>query len=177
MSGAEARCAVMRATRVRTRKSRMHRVSWCRMRYRAVTGDPNRASNSAAPTVISEQWTGRCYQQCRYAEYCKKLGYPHHHALFIRGQRGTTIFPLSFKIEAHIGFHANYSSLLPRLLRCLPLPVAPFHRQASWPPYQCECLRRAPSIGNNQLRRLRGVFELPAPPMMRDKAIALPRAG
>jgi hypothetical protein len=104
----------MRAARVRIRKSRMHRVSWCRMRYRAVTADPNRASNSAAPcagtTVISEQWTGRCYQQCRYAEYCKKPGYPHHHALLIRGRLGLTMFPLSFKIGAL--FHANYLSLL-----------------------------------------------------------------
>jgi hypothetical protein len=104
----------MRTARVRIRKSRVRRVSWCRMRDRVVMADPNRASNSAAPcaatSLVSEQWTGRCYQQCRYAEYCKKLGYPHHHALLIRGRLGLTMFPLSFKIGAL--FHANDLSLL-----------------------------------------------------------------
>ena len=113
----------MRATRVRFRKSRRHCVSWCRVRYRAPVADPNRAamshidtgtsSNSAAApcavttNVISEQRTGRCNQQCRYADCCKKLGYPHHDALLVRGaQPGPTAFPLLFKIGARMVFHA-----------------------------------------------------------------------
>jgi hypothetical protein len=66
------------------------------------------STTAAAPTTMSEQRTGRCDQQCRYADYCKKLGYPHHDALLIRAQPGPTIFPLSFKIGAHRVFHADY---------------------------------------------------------------------
>jgi hypothetical protein len=69
---------------------------------------------ASATTAVSEQWAGRCEQQCRYADYCKKLGHPHHDALLIRVQPGPTILPLSFKIGAHMVFHANCCRTLRR---------------------------------------------------------------
>jgi len=65
------------------------------------------ATSAPATTAVSEQRAGRCDQQCRYADYCKKLGHPHHDALLIRAQPGPTILPLSFKIGAHTVFHVN----------------------------------------------------------------------
>jgi hypothetical protein len=35
-------------------------------------------ATAAATTATSEQRRGRCNQQCRYGDYCKKLGYPRH---------------------------------------------------------------------------------------------------
>ena len=70
------------------------------------------SSNSAAAPC--EQRTLRCNQECRHADCCKKSGYPHHDALLIRGaQPGPATFPLSFKIGAHMVFHANYLGRYP----------------------------------------------------------------
>ena len=79
------------------------RSSWSR------TSTYSAAAPCAAAAFISEQRTRRCNQQCRYADYCKKPGYPHHDALLIRGaQPSPATFPLSFKSGAHMVFHANY---------------------------------------------------------------------
>jgi hypothetical protein len=96
----------MPATRVRAWKRRLHRVPRARGRYRtavaavAAVADTSRAamsrtctgadscpansrasSNSGASASVSEQRAGRCDQQCRYGDYCKKLGYPRHYDL------------------------------------------------------------------------------------------------
>src|SRR5216684_2330314 len=82
----------MPATRVRAWKRRLHRVPRARGRYRtavAAVADTSRAAMSrtctgaasAASTAVSEQLAGRCDQQCRYGDYCKKLGYPRHYDL------------------------------------------------------------------------------------------------
>src|SRR5713226_2366013 len=39
------------------------------------------AAASSASAAVSEQRAGRCDQQCRYGDYCKKLGYPRHYDL------------------------------------------------------------------------------------------------
>src|SRR5262245_54656893 len=162
----------MRATRVRVRIRRLHRVPWRHVRCRVAMADPSRAamshtyaaamsstctatmsatctgantsscsrtsSNSAASadptspasspascaaatttaaaattaaataTAISEQRAGHRDQQCRYGDYSKKLGYPCHDALLVCALLSPTMSPLSFKIGAHMMFHANY---------------------------------------------------------------------
>ena len=65
------------------------------------------ATTTATTAAVSEKRAGRCEQQCRYSDYCKKLGHPHHDAPLIRAQPGPTILPHSFKIGAHMVFHAN----------------------------------------------------------------------
>jgi hypothetical protein len=39
------------------------------------------AASTSTSTAVSEQRAGRCDQQCRYGDYCKKLGYPRHYDL------------------------------------------------------------------------------------------------
>src|SRR6266849_5649574 len=107
----EARRSAMDAAGLRIRKRQLHRVPRARGRYRtavAAVADTSRAamsrtctgadscpaysrassnsgaaasSASASSAAVSEQRAGRCDQQCRYGDYCKKLGYPRHYDL------------------------------------------------------------------------------------------------
>ena len=71
---------------------------------------------SGAAASASEQRAGRCDQQCRYGDYCKKLGYPHHDDLLFvinsaskaaeRNPRGPCSFVRS-KLGHPMMFHAK----------------------------------------------------------------------
>ena len=47
----------------------------------AAASSASSASGASASAAVSEQLAGRCDQQCRYGDYCKKLGYPRHYDL------------------------------------------------------------------------------------------------
>ena len=42
------------------------------------SSDSGAGAAASASAAVSEQRAGRCDQQCRYGDYCKKLGYPRH---------------------------------------------------------------------------------------------------
>ncbi len=112
------------------------------------------SSASSASAAVSEQRAGRCDQQCRYGDYCKKLGYPRHYDLLFvfssasKAAQRNPPRPCSF-VRSKLGhprmFHAKkkvgtpllmgWNSVPPILLNANPASarsVSETHSNLSW---------------------------------------------
>jgi hypothetical protein len=97
------------------------------------------SSASGASASVSEQRAGRCDQQCRYGDYCKKLGYPRHYDLLFvfssasKAAQRNPPRPCSF-VRSKLGhprmFHAKKKIGTPLLMGCEQCSTHPSERKS-----------------------------------------------